>query len=456
MLKQEVVITDVSQCQKDLAIEVAAEEVTKEFEKTYDAYMRYVKVPGFRPGRVPRGVVKQRFSKEIKDEVINHLVPHAMEHAVKDHSLKIISDPRIQELSLEEGEPLKLKVSIEVLPEIEIKQYKGLKATKRVVKVTDEDVERVIENWRENETDLVPVEDRPSQDGDIVSVNLVGKFLDPQEEHEKEDLKADSMEIEIGGKASLPEFTENLRGAKPDDVKEFRVVYPEDFGSKGLAGKTIDFTATVLAIRQRELPEVNDEFAKNIGGYESLQEMRDKIRENLVKNAEQEADDLLRDNLLSQLLDSHEFEVPNVLVHQQAESRLHDFSHRLKQMGMPAEMIQNINWEERFNEAVDSARRHVRLALLVGEIGLVENVRVEEGEIDAEIESMAQSIGLTAEEVKARLTRDEAISSIKTKLRYRKVLDVVVSNAEITIEEVSRESLAEAKQEHSEAQAAAE
>lgn len=456
MLKQEVVITDVSQCQKDLAIEVAAEEVTKEFEKTYDAYMRYVKVPGFRPGRVPRGVVKQRFSKEIKDEVIGHLAPHALEHAVKDHDLKIIGNPQIRDFSLEEGEPFKLKVSIEVLPEIELKQYKGLKATKRVVKVTDEDVERVIENWRENETDLVPVEDRPSQDGDIVSVNLVGKFLDPHEEHEKEDLKADSMEIEIGGKASLPEFTENLRGAKPDDVKEFRVVYPEDFGSKGLAGKTIDFTATVLAIRQRELPEVNDEFARNIGGYESLQEMRDKIRENLVKNAEQEADNLLRDNLLSQLLDSHEFEVPNVLVHQQAESRLHDFSHRLKQMGMPAEMIQNINWEERFNEAVDSARRDVRSALLVGEIGLVENVRVEEGEIDAEIESMAQSIGLTAEEVKARLTRDEAISSIETKLRYRKVLDVVVSNAEITIEDVSRESLAESKQEHSEAQAAAE
>lgn len=456
MLKQEVVITDVSQCQKDLAIEIAAEEVTKEFEKTYDAYMRYVKVPGFRPGRVPRGVVKQRFSKEIKDEVIGHLVPHALEHAVKDHSLKIIGDPQIQDLSLEEGEPLKLKVSIEVLPDIELKQYKGLKATKRVVKVTDEDVEHVIESWRENQADLVPVEDRPSQDGDIVSVNLVGKYLDPQEEHEKEDLKADGMEIEIGGAASLPEFTENLRGVKPDDVKEFRVVYPEDFGSKGLAGKTVDFTATVLAIRQKELPELNDEFAKEAGGYESVQEMRDKIRENLVKNAEQEADNLLRDELLTQLLDSHEFEVPNVLVHQQAESRLHDFSHRLRQMGMPPEMLQTVNWEERFNEAVDSAKRDVRSALLVGRIGLAENVSVEESDIDAEIESMAQSMGRTAEEVKARLTRDEAVSSIETRLRYRKALDVVISNAEVTTEEVSRESLAEAKQENSEAQAAAE
>jgi trigger factor len=456
VLKQEVVITDVSQCQKDLAIEVAAEEVKKEFEKTYDAYMRYVKVPGFRPGRVPRGVVKQRFGKEIKDEVIGHLVPHALEHAVKDHSLKIIGDPQIQDFSLEEGEPFKIKVSIEVLPEIELKQYKGLKATKRVVKVTDEDVERVIESWREEQVDLVPVEDRLSQDGDIVSVNLVGKYLDPQEEHEKEDLKADAMEIEIGGEGTLPEFSENLRGVKPDDVKEFRVVYPEEFNSKGLAGKTIDFTATVLAIRQRELPELNDEFAKEAGGYESVQEMRDKIREGLVKNAEQEAENLLRDDLLTQLLDSHEFEVPKALVQQQAESRLHDFGHRLREMGMPPEMLQNINWEERFKEAVDSAKRDVRSALLVGQIGLAENVTVGKDEIDSEIEYMAQAMGSDAEEVKARLTRDEVISTIESRLRYRKALDFVISNAEVTTEEVSRESLAEAKQVNSEAQAAAE
>ncbi|MDX2045090.1 MAG: trigger factor [Acidobacteriota bacterium] len=456
MLKQEVVITDVSQCQKDLAIEIAAEEVTKEFEKNYDAYMRYVKVPGFRPGRVPRGVVKQRFSKEIKDEVIGHLLPHAMEHAVKDHNLKIIGDPQIQDFSLEEGQPLKFKVSIEVLPEIELKEYKGLKATKRVAKVTDEEVERVIERWRENEADLVPVEDRSSQHGDIVSINLVGKYLDPQAEHEKEDLKADGMEIEIGGKASLPEFTEHLSGVKPDDVKEFRVAYPEEFGSKGLAGKTIDFTATVLAIRQKELPELNDEFAKDVGDYESLQDMRDKVRENLVRNAELEADNVLRDDLLAQLLDSHEFEVPNVLVNQQAESRLQDFSYRLQQMGMPADMIQNINWEERFNESLESARRDVRSALLVGRIGMAEKVTVGEEEIDAEIEAMAESMGRSAEELKARLTRDEAVSSIETRLRYRKALDVVVSNADITTEEVTRESLAAAKQETSEAQAPSE
>lgn len=455
-MKQEVVVTDVSQCQKDLAIEIAVEEVNQAFEKTYDAYSRYVKVPGFRPGRVPRGVVKQRFSKEIKDEVIGHLIPHALEHAIEDHKLKIIGEPHLEEFTLNEGQPFKFKVKIEVLPEIELKEYKGLKATKRVETVTDEDIDLVIERWREEAGDLVPVEDRPAQDGDIVTVNLVGKYLNPQAEHEKEDLKADATEIEIGGEASLPEFTENLRGVKPDDVREFRVVYPEDFNSKGLAGKTIDFAATVLSVLEKELPEVNDDFAKDSGGYESVQDMRDKLRESLIKNAEVSAKNALQQDLLSQLLESHPFEVPTVLVNQQVQGRLEEFSHQIRHMGIPPEILNTINWKERIEEAKEAAVRDVRSALLVGRIGQAENIAVSSEEIDAEIESIAAEVGASSEEVKARLTRDEAISTIETKLRYRKALDVVVNSAEVTTEEINRNSSAEAGQEKSEAQAAAE
>ncbi|MDQ3013458.1 MAG: trigger factor, partial [Acidobacteriota bacterium] len=244
-MKLDVVVTDVSQVKKDLAVEVAAEEVKAEYEKAYDAYVRHAKVPGFRPGRVPRGVIKQRFSKEVKDEVIGQLLPHALEHAITDKKLRFVGEPHIEDISVNEGGPLKFKASIEVLPEIELKEYKGLKATKQVERVTGEDVERVIEKWRENAAELVPVEDRPSQDGDFVSVNLVGKYVDPQGPHEQENLIADNVEIEINGPGTQPEFSDNLRGVKADDVREFRVVYPEDFGSKGLAGKSLDFTATV-------------------------------------------------------------------------------------------------------------------------------------------------------------------------------------------------------------------
>lgn len=455
-MKQEVVITDVAQCQKDISIEVSAEEVKKEFEKTYDAYTRYVKVPGFRPGRVPRDVVKQRFSKEVKDEVVGQLLPHALQHAVVDHKLRVIGEPRINEISITEGEPFKFKASIEVLPEIELKEYKGLKVTKHLVTVTDEDVEKALNNLRENAVEFVPVEDRPSKNGDFVSVNLVGKFVDPQSEHEKEDLKADGVEIELGAESTQPEFTENLRDVKPDDVREFRVTYPEDFNSKGLAGKTVDFTATVLAVREKELPELNDEFAKSSGEYETIQQLRDNVRENLSQNAETEAENHVREGLLTQLLETHQFDVPTTLVNEGVESRLREFSNMLARMGMPPEAARNINWQERIQEAQVDATRDVRAALLVSKIADAEGISAAEDEVDAEIELMAKSSGQTAEQLKARLTREEAISSIESRLRYRKALDVILGSAEITVEEISKDSPAESGQESPEALAAVE
>ncbi len=455
-MKQEVVITDVAQCQKDISIEVSAEEVKKEFEKTYEAYMRYVKVPGFRPGRVPRDVVKQRFSKEVKDEVVGQLLPHALQHAVVDHKLRVIGEPRINEISISEGDPFKFTASVEVLPEIELKEYKGIKVTKQLAPVTDEDVEKAINALRENAVEFVPVEDRPSKDGDFVSVNLLGKFVDPQSEHEKEDLKADGVEIEIGAESTQPEFTENLRDVKPDDVREFRVTYPEDFSSKGLAGKTVDFTATVLAVREKELPELDDEFAKSSGEYETIQQLRDNVRENLAKNAETEADNRLRESLLTQLLETHQFDVPTVLVNEGVESRLREFSNMLSRMGMPAEVARSINWEERIKEAQVDATRDVRAALLVSKVADAEGISVGGDEVDSEIDLMAKSSGQTAEQLKARLTREEAISSIESRLRYRKALDVILGSAEVTVEEISKDSLAESGQESPEALAAVE
>ncbi|MEP7337745.1 MAG: trigger factor [Acidobacteriota bacterium] len=460
-MKLEVVVTDVSQVKKDLAIEVAAEEVKTEYEKAYDAYARHAKVPGFRPGRVPRGVVKQRFSKEVKDEVIGQLLPHALEHAVVENKLRFIGEPRIEDISVSEGEPLKFKASIEVLPEIKLEEYKGLKAIKRVVRVTDESVEQVIEQWRENAAEKVPVEDRPSQDGDFISVNLVGKYVDPQEPHEQEDLKADKVEIEIGGQGTQPEFSENLRGVKVDDVREFQVVYPEDFGSKGLAGKTLDFTATVVAVGQKELPELNDDFAKDFGEFETVQEMRDKIRENLVSQAENQADSKLRGQLLEQLLRGYDFEVPSVLIEQQAHERLNELANMLMRSGMSPQELKGMNWEAHFNEARLRAVQEVRTAMVVSLIGEAEGVKASEDEIDAEIERMRATTGETAEQLKARLTREEAISSIENRLRFQKALDAVIHNAEITVEEITeneqqeQSEQQEARQDHSKARAEA-
>lgn len=431
-MKLQVAVTDLSQCRKDLTIEVPAEEVKAEFEKAYDAYARYAKVPGFRPGRTPRGVVKQRFAKEVKDEVIGNLLPHALEHAITDHKLRIVGDPRINDISVNEGETMKFNVIVEVLPEFELKEYKGLKLTKRVARVTDEDVENVLERFRQSASEFVPVEDRPSQDGDFVSVNLVGKYVEPQEE---EDLKSDDVQIEIGSENVQPEFNENLRGVSANDVREFRVVYPEDFTSKGLAGKTLDFTATVVAVRKKETPELNDEFAQDFGDYESIQQLRDKVRESLLSNSETRAEARLRDELVEQVLKDYDFEVPLALVEPQAAERTREFAYMLMRSGVPQQTIKDINWEERMDEARSHAARDVRAALVISRIGEAENIEISREDVDAEIERIAHANGGPVEQLKARLTKDESLSSIENRLRYQKALDAVVSHAEVTVEE---------------------
>jgi trigger factor len=435
-VKLQVAVSDLSQCRKGLTVEVPVEEVNAAFDKTYGAYARHVKAPGFRPGRVPREIIKQRFAKEVRDEVIQNLVPHALQHAIAEHMIRIVGDPQIDDLSINEGEPMRFSVTLEVLPEFELKEYKGLKLTKRVALVTDEGVEHTLEHLRQSAAEFVPVEDRPSRDGDFVSVNMVGKYIEPPEE---EDLKSDDVQIEIGANNVQPEFNENLRGVKAGDVREFRVEYSENFSTKGLAGKTLDFTATVVAVREKELPELDDEFARDFGDYESVQQLRDRIRENLVESAEGRAEAGLREEAVKRILDDYDFEVPSALVEPQATERAREFAYILMRNGVPPQTIKEIDWEERMNEFRPLAARDIRMALVFDKIGEAEKVEVSRGEIDAEIERMASMSGEPADQLKTRLTKDDSLSSIEHRLRHQKALEAVIKHAEITVEEFNED-----------------
>ncbi|MCI0338392.1 MAG: trigger factor [Acidobacteria bacterium] len=433
-MKLEVAVADISQSKKDLSIEVAADEVNAEFERTYEALSRTLKLPGFRPGRVPRGVVKQRFAKEVKDEVVGRLLPHALQHAIADRQLRVVGQPHIDEVSVNEGGTLKFKASVEVLPDFELKQYKGLNVTKRVRRITDEDVERVIKHWREESAEFVPVEDRPSEKGDFVSINLTGKYIDPPEE---EDLKSEDVQIELGADSVQPEFDENLRGVKAGDVREFRVSYPEDFGAKGLAGKTLDFTTTVIAVRKKELPELDDNFAQEYGEYETIEQMREDVRKDLVKDADDRAEARMREELLEQILNAYEFDLPSSLVDRQATTRTQELAYLMMRNGVSPETLREIDWEERMKEARTQAERDVRAALVIAHIGEAEEIKISEEEINAEITRMADATGEPREQLVARLTKDEALSSIQNRLSYQKTLQAVASSAEITVEELT-------------------
>ncbi len=429
-----VAIAETTQCKKDLTIEVPAEEVQQHFAKAYQAYARQARIPGFRPGRAPLTVVKQRFKKEVQKEVLGKLLPQAIEHAITDNKLHIVGSAEISDVSWNEGEPLRFKLTVEVLPEFELKEYKGLKVTRRVARVTEEKIDQVVEQLRHRVAQLVPVEDRPSADGDFVSVNLVGHYLEPEE---KEDFKADNVFFHLGVPSEQPEFTENLRGAKPGDVRQFRVKYPEGFSNQQLAGKTLDFTATVVAVRRKELPELDDDFAREVSDCQTLQELREQVRKDLQRQFEHQAEIQLRADLLEQLCNSYDFPVPESLVEEQTQNRLRDLADLALRHGVSPEELKQLDWTEQQARERRRAVSDVRGAVIMGRIAKAEGIEVSPAEIEAEIERLAAATHEPVEAVRARLTKDRGLASIEHRLRYKKALDIVVQNAEVTTEEIA-------------------
>jgi trigger factor len=439
----EVAVSDSENCKKDITIEIPADEVKAEFDKTYTAYARYAKIPGFRPGHAPITVVKQRFRKDARDDVIKEMIPQALEHAIVDHKLQPVGPPEISDITVSEGESLRFKASVEVLPEFELKDYKGLKLTRRISPITDEMVDNVLEEWRRRGAQLVTVEDRVSEEGDFISVNLAGKFVS---EENAEDLKADEVTVEVGGEGVPEEFSENLKGVKAGDKRNFRVAYREDFTSPGLAGKTVDFDATVVAVRRQEFPELDDDFAKE-HDQETLEALRGSIRTDLEHMAESRSDQALREEAIRKLTGDYDFAIPDSLLDREAEQRLRDFANMLFRRGASPEMLREMDWEARRAEARNQAVDNVRGALVISKIAEAEGIQISEDEVNEEITRIATHTGESEEAVRAQLTKDESVSSIERRLRHQKALESIVNHAEITVEENAAETEVEPTEE---------
>jgi trigger factor len=294
-------LTDVSQTRKEILIEIDQAQVQSTYDTISDQFGKQANVPGFRPGHAPRSVIRTRYKSEIANEVLRELLPNVVNNAIVELSLNAIGEP---DVTLEDAEtinrlgeePLKVKVGVEVLPEITLENYKGLEITRRTRPITDEDVERTIESWRDASAAMTPVEDRASEIGDTVTINARGNLLDGTD---GEELKVDDVEVELGGRNVQPEFTENLLGVKPDETRTFVVDYPADFSTPTLAGKKVEYVMDVTAVRRREIPEADDEWAKSVGEeFDSLAALKARVREDLETRAKAEAEDRLRGELL--------------------------------------------------------------------------------------------------------------------------------------------------------------
>ncbi|MER3428065.1 MAG: trigger factor [Pyrinomonas sp.] len=442
-MKTEVI--DISPTRKELRIEIEAERIRAEVDRVSNALARHAAVPGFRPGRAPQAMVRQRYKKEIRGEVLGELIPQALSEALQQHPFDVIGEPQLRFADVESlerlgSEPLTIHAAIEVLPRVELGQYRGIELVRRIRPVTDEEIEEVLAQMRESSAVLVPVEDRGAQTGDTVTVNLRGRFVD---DPQAEEIKIDEVDVVLGEEGVLSAFNENLQGVHPEEAKSFTVEYPPDYKAQGLAGKRVEYTAQVIAVRRKELPEMDDEWAKSMGeGISSLDELRQQIRQRLEGYARQEAERRLRDEAIKKLLDAHQFEVPATLVQREARRLLETSVQRLMQMGIDPRN-EEIRWDEVAAATQQRAEENVRAELLLERIAEQEEINVSDEEIEAEIERFARAIQESPERVRAALTKEEAQHSIASGLRQQKALTLVIENAKIRDEEWRPEARAE-------------
>jgi trigger factor len=431
-MKSEVI--NVSETRKEIKIEIEPEVVKAAYERISDTVSKNANVPGFRRGHVPRSVIRKRFKEAIEGEVMQELLPTAINDAINEHGLAVIGQPDLQPdktegLSNLGDEALKVNVGVEVFPEIKLGEFKGLTAERRVRPVTDEQIENVLNGLRESAASLQPVEDRGSQLGDTVTVNINGKFLDTPD---AEDINVDDVDIQLGGEGVQQEFTDNLLDVKPDDEKSFQVNYPEDFSSKGLAGKRLDYTAKVTAVRLKELPALDDEWAQSLGDdLDSMETLRKKIREDLEERASGEAQSNVRNALLQQLVDAHPFEVPQTLLEHQTNQNLQSVVRNMIDRGMDPRS-EDFDWQQARDSLKGQAERDLRGSLLLDRIADEEKIEVSDEEVNTEIKAYAEATRQSEAQVRSALTKQGGERSIADRLRNRKALELLVENANVT------------------------
>lgn len=415
-------------CMREISVEVPAEAVARQTETTLAKYQKLARLPGFRKGKVPATVVRQRFAEELRSDVIEELVPRYFREAVAKQGLEPVSQPRVSDLRLNEGEPLKFKASFEVLPPIEVSGYQDLKAEKIDISVSKEEVEQELENLRDQRAKFTEVTGTTLADRDFAEVSFTGipkEHTSPPAEAESETkpISVDDVLVEIGGKNTVREFSENLRGASAGDQRTFDVTYASDFSDQRLAGKTITYSVTVKAIKQKELPELNNEFAKALGDFESLDALRKRIREGMEQEKKHRAEHEAKDKLVEQLVSQNDFPVPDSLVDRQVDVRLERGLRALAMQGLRAEDMKKMDLNRLRAGQRDAAVKEVRAALLLEKIAEKENISVGDDEIDKEVRALAEQTRQTPEAIRARLTRDGALDRIRSRIRNDKALD---------------------------------
>lgn len=403
-------------CKRQLDIEIPLEQVEQAKERVTNSIKQRVRLPGFRPGKAPVSLVQSRFEREIREEVLEVLLPQAFRERVAQDELNVVGTPNITDLHFEPGEAIRFKADFEVAPQFELPEYRGLPVKYEEPTVTDEEVSQRLEAMRDAKAEYVNQDPRPIENGDHVLAGLksVAGLDDPIDEAD--------LPMEVGGADTLPAFTENLVGTQPGETKEFDVTYPEDYGRERLAGKTVRFQLTPKTIRKKELPPLDDEFAKDLGGeYQTLDDLKEAVKKSIFHEKQYEAQQAAKEELIDKLVDSADFPIPEVYVERQMENQVRASLRDLAGKGIDPSTIK-LDWEKIKETQRDRALRNVKASLLLEKISDREGVKATQDEIDREVQRVARNEREAMAVTRARLEKEGMLQRIADHIQTEKTI----------------------------------
>jgi trigger factor len=420
-------------CKHELEISIPAEAVETETGTVTKKFQERARMPGFRPGKVPLSLVRRNYASDIRQKVLENLVPVFFNEKAKAENLRVVGQPNITDVHFHEGEPVRFKAQFEVFPEFEPAEYKGVAVPYRTPEVTDEAVAKRLEELRESKATYANEDPRPIQDGDyaVISLESVGGSETP--------IKSDEVVVLINGPETLAGFTENLREASPGDHKEFDVTYPEEYGQEKLAGKTVRFKVDVKGLRRKELPELNDEFAQDLGDFRTVDELKEAIRKSILQQLDTDAQREAKDKLVDKLVDANEFPVPEVFVERQIETRVEQRLRSLSQQGVDPKSF-NLDWSKIKEAQRDAALREVKASLILTKVAERESIGVTNDEVDREVERIARQNREPLATVRKKLTEDGTMDRIASHIQTEKTLNFLFDNATKTEPEQAPET----------------
>ena len=420
---------------REIEVEVPADEVTKSFKTVVKRYQKLARIPGFRAGKVPESLVRSKFAKEVRQEVMEMLVSERFRKAIDEQKLKPVSEPQLVDLQLEDGQPLKFKAAFEVAPAFDITGYDNVRVTKPEVALTEAEYEAELARVLDGHATVEPVEeDRALVDGDWAEIQFRGDIKDLAQTVTEDGLASTSTAepivgndvlIEIGGKNTLAAFNEALLGAKVGQELKFEVDYPADFGEQKLAGQTVSYDVTVKAIKKKTFPERDAEFAKQLGNYESFEAFESSLREHSAGRKKDALESQAKDAMLGELIGRYQFPVPEAFVQQQVDARLDRGLRALAQQGMRAEDMRKLDFGRLRAAQRDQAVNEVKASMILDRLAEAEGVTVSDDELDRELLMLSIQSREPLEALRERLSKDGGLDRIREQMRREKTGSVL-------------------------------